>query len=153
MRIFPKIALIAKKRLVKVTSTTFLFRELEQSAVYQLKSRYILRLGMTFTAWKVALFGVFLVHIFPHSDWIRRDTEWKVSECEKIRNRKNPNMDTFHAVFLLVVSQWVYECFYETSIQSPRFLSPSQNSESSYQSIWLLLWEVLAVIFCCLLVR
>ena len=50
MRIFPKIALIAKKRLEKVTSTTFLFRELEQLAVYQLKSRYILRLGMTFTA-------------------------------------------------------------------------------------------------------
>ena len=36
MRIFPKITLIAKKRQVKVTSTTFLFREVEQLAVYQL---------------------------------------------------------------------------------------------------------------------
>ena len=28
------------------------------------------------TAWKVSVFGVFLVRIFPHSDWIRRDTEY-----------------------------------------------------------------------------
>ena len=26
------------------------------------------------TAWKVSVFGVFLVRIFPHLDWIRRDT-------------------------------------------------------------------------------
>ena len=26
------------------------------------------------TGWEVSVFGVFLVHIFPHSDWIRRDT-------------------------------------------------------------------------------
>ena len=36
------------------------------------------------TAWKVPVFGVFLVHIFPHSDWIRI--------------RKTPNTGTFHAV-------------------------------------------------------
>ena len=29
-----------------------------------------------FTAWKVSVFGVFLDRIFPHSDWIRRDTEY-----------------------------------------------------------------------------
>ena len=28
-----------------------------------------------YTAWKVSAFGVFLVGIFPQSDWIRRDTE------------------------------------------------------------------------------
>ena len=27
---------------------------------------------LSFTAWKVSTFGVILVHIFPHSDWIRR---------------------------------------------------------------------------------
>ena len=26
------------------------------------------------TAWKMSKYGVFLVRIFPHSDWIRRDT-------------------------------------------------------------------------------
>ena len=28
------------------------------------------------TTWKVPVFGVFLVRIFPHSDWIRRDTPY-----------------------------------------------------------------------------
>ena len=31
---------------------------------------------MTFTAWKVSVFGVILVCIFPHSDWILRDTPY-----------------------------------------------------------------------------
>ena len=29
-----------------------------------------------FTAWKVSVFGVILARIFPHSDWLRRDTEY-----------------------------------------------------------------------------
>ena len=29
------------------------------------------------TAWRVSIFGVILVRIFPHSDWIRRDTLWQ----------------------------------------------------------------------------
>ena len=28
------------------------------------------------TAWKVPVLGVILVYIFPHSDWMRRDTEY-----------------------------------------------------------------------------
>ena len=28
------------------------------------------------TAWKVSVFGIILVRIFPHSDWIRRDTPY-----------------------------------------------------------------------------
>ena len=41
------------------------------------------------TAWKVSVFGVFLVRIFPHSDWIRRDTvSLRIqSDCGKIRTR------------------------------------------------------------------
>ena len=30
----------------------------------------------TSTAWKLSVFGVILVRIFPHSEWIRRDTEY-----------------------------------------------------------------------------
>ena len=30
-------------------------------------------------AWKVSVFGVFLVYIFPHSDWIPKDTEFSRS--------------------------------------------------------------------------
>ena len=56
------------------------------------------------TAWKVSVFGVFLVRIFPHLDWTRRDTSFFVSlriqsKCGKRRTRKTPNMDTFYAVY------------------------------------------------------
>ena len=37
--------------------------------------------------WKVSVFGVILVRIFPHSDWIRSDTEMRI--------RITPNTDTF----------------------------------------------------------
>ena len=40
------------------------------------------------TVWRVFIFGVFLVRIFPHTDWIR--------------TRKTPNTDTFHAVKVTV---------------------------------------------------
>ena len=54
--------------------------------------------------WKMSVFGVILVRIFPHADGIRRDTErYSVSlriqsKCGKIRTRIIPNMDTFYAV-------------------------------------------------------
>ena len=32
------------------------------------------------TAWKVSVFGVILVRIFPHSDWIRENTDQNISE-------------------------------------------------------------------------
>ena len=63
--------------------TAFLFRNLATQLV-------ILVLN---TAWKVSVFGVILVHVFPHVHSIRRDTE---SESGKIRTRKTPNTDTFY---------------------------------------------------------
>ena len=48
------------------------------------------KIGAIFTAEKVSILRVFLVRIFPHSDWIRIQ-----SECEKIRTRKTPTTDTF----------------------------------------------------------
>ena len=47
------------------------------------------------TAWKVSVFGNFLVHIFPHSDWIRV--------------RKTPTTDAFHDVILWPVT---YVCIF-----------------------------------------
>ena len=47
--------------------------------------RYIVWKVLICTAWKVPVLGVFLVRV--------------QSECGKIRTRKTPNMDTFHAVF------------------------------------------------------
>ena len=31
---------------------------------------------ITYTAWKLSVFGVILVRIFPHFDWIRRDSQY-----------------------------------------------------------------------------
>ena len=39
--------------------------------------------SMHVTAWKVSVFGIFLVHIFPHLDWIRRDTQNAVKTGQK----------------------------------------------------------------------
>ena len=56
-------------------------------------SKYISRM-----AWKVSVTGVLLVRIFPHSDWIQRDTVNIQSECLKIWTRKNPNTGTFQVI-------------------------------------------------------
>ena len=60
------------------------------------QSQFIFFNGIT--AWKVSVFGVILVHIFPHSHWIQRDPLRIQSECRKIRTRKTLHMDTFYAV-------------------------------------------------------
>ena len=48
------------------------------------------------TVWKVSLFGVFLVRIVQHLDWIRKDTSYLCiqSKCGKIQTRKTPNTDS-----------------------------------------------------------
>ena len=54
-----------------------------------------------FTAWKVSVFGVFLVRI--------------PSECRKIWTRKTKNTDTFHAVLFFL---YIYIRFYVLSFHS-----------------------------------
>ena len=63
------------------------------------------------------VFKVFLVPIFSHSDWIRRDTRDIQSECGKLRTRKIPNTDTFHAMknnrlHCLKICMWNVEFFW-----------------------------------------
>ena len=61
-----------------------------------------------YTSWKVSVFGVFLVLVFQHSDWIRRDTaSLRIqSKCGKIQTRKTSDTDTFHAmIYLLKMSE------------------------------------------------
>ena len=57
-----------------------------------------MKIGTDLTAWKVYVFGVFLVRIFAYSDWIQRDIPRIQSECKKIRTWKTPNTDNFYAV-------------------------------------------------------
>ena len=45
----------------------------------------------------------FLVRIFPHSDWIQRDTEYLFAfspDAGKYGSKKTPYLDTFHAVMM-----------------------------------------------------
>ena len=60
-------------------------------------SSYLIHLDVA--AWKVYVFGVFLVRISPHLNWLRRVTEYLSifsSNMEKyIQTRKTLDMDTF----------------------------------------------------------
>ena len=64
----------------------------------------------SFFPWSV--FGVFLVCVFPHLDWIRRHglSLHILSKYGKMRTRITPNMDTFYTVIVhfvvLGVSLW-----------------------------------------------
>ena len=54
-----------------------------------------------YTTWKVSVFGVILVRIFPHSDWIWRDDPYLSifsPNAGKKRTRITPNTSTFYAV-------------------------------------------------------
>ena len=60
---------------------------------------------MNHTTWKMSIFGVFLVGIFPHSDWIQNSVSLCIqSECGKTQTRKTPSTDTFHAVLILIIA-------------------------------------------------
>ena len=52
----------------------------------------------------------FLVHIFPHSDWIRRDTSVFSPNARKYGLEKPPYLDTFHAVPASIHNNY-YELF------------------------------------------
>ena len=53
------------------------------------------------TVWKMFIFGVFLVCIFPYSDWIRRDTEYlsvfcpNAAKCVKNGDQNNSEYGHF----------------------------------------------------------
>ena len=51
------------------------------------------------TAWKVSKYGVFLVRIIPHSDWIRRDTEY-VSVFSPNAGKYRPEKNSVFGNFL-----------------------------------------------------
>ena len=83
----------------------------------------------TTTACKLYVFGVILVHIFPHSDWIRRDTEYLSvfspisvriqSYCGKIRTRRTPNTDTFYPVNLVFFVIVLFLFYFDSFANSP----------------------------------
>ena len=54
-----------------------------------------------FTSWKVSVFGVILVRIFPHSDWLFSPNTFRLSvqsELGKMWTRMTPNTGSFYTV-------------------------------------------------------
>ena len=84
--------------------------------------KIVLREGnIVCTAGKVSVFGVFLVLIFPHSDWI-----W---------TRKTPNTDTIHAVLvdlLVKLALWDSVAFVEYFSSKPE-----RELEFDWHHLWI----------------
>ena len=96
-----------------LTSFALVFEttEFQFKQVYSYKQLFLL-----ITAWKVSVFGVILVRIFPHSDWIRRYSVSLLiqSRCERIRNKITPNTNTFYTVSTTLGNIKMRLCYPET---------------------------------------
>ena len=64
----------------------------------------------------MSIFGVTLVRVFPHSDWIRRDTSYLSvfsANAGKYGPEKTPYSETFHSVNEAIISnQWQQTVYY-----------------------------------------
>ena len=94
----------------------------------------------TFSAWKVSAFGVSLVRIF--SAFGLNTEKYGVSlriqsECGKIRTRKTPNTDTFHAVIGLAFS-FRLNSFSYSILTLPNLLKTDKcsNKNRNIQIFW-----------------
>ena len=91
----------------------------------------------TLTSWQVSVFRDFLVRIFPHSDWIRRDTEYLPYSVRLRENMEQKNSKYGH--FSPSVSNklpiWISLCFryiFRYLFSHDRIYS-DQNSQIFYQ--------------------
>ena len=64
------------------------------------------------TAWKVSVFGVFLVHIFPHSDCIGRDTPYAgMRENADLKNSEYGRLGSEYRSILNALNHtWILNC-------------------------------------------
>ena len=83
---------------------TRLLRRLLHKKYYKTFDQALCFFFIAYTAWKVSIFGVILVLIFPHSDWIR-----------KVMTRITPNTDTFHALFFFFIIHFILIWLYSSS--------------------------------------
>ena len=59
----------------------------------------------THTAWRVSIFGVILVRIFPHLDWIRRDTPYFSVFSPNAGNAGQNNSEYRHYLYSVTTSR------------------------------------------------
>ena len=78
--------------------------------------RKVLKICISLTAWKVSVFGIFLVHIFPHSDLIY--------------TKKTTSTDTFTQWLWCIVSAY-FKCFLTHFIPLISFCTPWKHQKTS----------------------
>ena len=89
-----------------------LWKPTEKCLKWPICTRLFVVFAFCVAASKVSTFGIFMVHIFPHSDWVLRDSChlfvlcWNVQI--RVRIRKTPNTETFHAVCVLTCASVHY---------------------------------------------
>ena len=65
-----------------------------------------------YNAWKVSVFKIFLVCIFPHSDWVRRETRYLSvfnSNAGKCRQEKLPIWTLLFLTIVLSAENYIHE--------------------------------------------
>ena len=89
-----------------------LWKPTEKCLKWPICTHIFVVIALCTTAWKVLIFGVFLVHILPHSDWVLRDSchlsVFFRNDQIRVRIRKTPNADTFRAVCVLTFASVHY---------------------------------------------
>ena len=82
----------------------------------------------------------FRVRIFPHSGWIRRDTDFSPN-ARKYRPEKTPYLDLFHAVFFASnTGSWIDIFYFEFCIFFTGRMTPFLTIFSTLLS-WKRFWE------------
>ena len=73
-------------------------------------SSHISHILIPYTAWKVSIFGVILVRIFPHLDWIRRDTQYLSVLSPNVGKCRPDNSEYGHflrsAISIIISCTW-----------------------------------------------
>ena len=92
------------------------------------------------TAWKVSIFRVFLLRIFPHSDWIRRDTLY-LSVCSPNTGKYGPEKFRIRELFTQCKFWTVHQKMYHSQTILPRFayifhIFKSRLSLKTSSEIW-----------------
>ena len=72
--------------LKKLLTKLFVELNFKKSKWFSVEKYHPLSQSDHLTAWKVSIFGVFLVPYFPHKDWIRRDTSVWMRESTYQKN-------------------------------------------------------------------
>ena len=86
---------------------------------------------LSFTAWKESVFGVFLVRMFLHLDWMR--------------TRKSPNTDTFHEVITVAFKKMLGFILLTKALIAYKFLCRhilKMCWEQYYLHDWLINWFI-----------